>query len=250
MGLDVFSGVLLIAPLPVASADSGMEFKQENDFAIASELPVLPLIIVCLFFNPLPPSPPEKNTKLVVYWNNSVCLSVRLFMCLILSGWYLLNLVWWCIIMRQKNLLTIFIVKVTRRADIIKTWLFLIKITSLLICWYICYQTWFDSTESEAKVTCEKNWVTAFKVKVTAKVQNVSECLSRLYFLTHWTFCYQTWYVHTALWVRVPCRKTTTGSLSKYLQFQGHREGLYNQNMIISTISSKLLFAAKLGLIA
>ena len=32
-----------------------------------------------------------------------------------------------------------------------------------------------------------------FKVKVTAKFQNVHEWLSR-YFLNHWTFYYQTWY--------------------------------------------------------
>ena len=36
-----------------------------------------------------------------------------------------------------------------------------------------------------------KNLVTAFKVKVTAKVQNVSECLNGLYFLKHRTFCYK-----------------------------------------------------------
>ena len=38
--------------------------------------------------------------------------------------------------------------------------------------------------------------ITAFKVKVIAKVQNVNECLTGLYFLNHIhrTFCYQIWY--------------------------------------------------------
>ena len=40
-----------------------------------------------------------------------------------------------------------------------------------------------------------------FKVKVTAKIQNVSECLSR-YFLKCWTFYYQTWYCDASLWAR------------------------------------------------
>ena len=51
-----------------------------------------------------------------------------------------------------------------------------------------------------------KNGITAFKVKVTTKVQNVSECLSRLYFLNHRAFCYQIWYGDAASWARVSCR--------------------------------------------
>ena len=39
-----------------------------------------------------------------------------------------------------------------------------------------------------------KNGITAFKGKVTVKVQNVCECLSGQYLLNHRTFCYQTWY--------------------------------------------------------
>ena len=35
---------------------------------------------------------------------------------------------------------------------------------------------------------------TAFKVKDTAKVQNVNKCLSRWYLLKRQTFCYHTWY--------------------------------------------------------
>ena len=36
-----------------------------------------------------------------------------------------------------------------------------------------------------------ENGITVFKVKVTTKVWNVSECLSGWYFLNHRTFCYQ-----------------------------------------------------------
>ena len=50
-----------------------------------------------------------------------------------------------------------------------------------------------------------KNWITAFKIKVTAKVQNVSKCLSGWYLLNHRTFCYQTWYGDPA-WARVSHR--------------------------------------------
>ena len=51
------------------------------------------------------------------------------------------------------------------------------------------------------------NGITAFKVKVTAKVKNVSECLSGRYLLNHRTFCYQTRYGYAALYARVLCRK-------------------------------------------
>ena len=38
-----------------------------------------------------------------------------------------------------------------------------------------------------------KSGITAFNLKVTAKAQNVSECLSGQYFLNHRTFCQQIW---------------------------------------------------------
>ena len=43
-----------------------------------------------------------------------------------------------------------------------------------------------------------KNGITTFKVKVTAKVQNVSECFLGQYLLIHITFCFQTWYCYAA----------------------------------------------------
>ena len=43
-----------------------------------------------------------------------------------------------------------------------------------------------------------KNGITVFKVTVTGKVQNVSECLSGRYLLNQGTFCCQTWYCYAA----------------------------------------------------
>ena len=56
------------------------------------------------------------------------------------------NMVWLCSIIgqsvMQKNWFTLFNVKVTGRAYIIKIWLFLLY---LLNCWFVCNQAWFDS---------------------------------------------------------------------------------------------------------
>ena len=49
----------------------------------------------------------------------------------------------------QKDLFAIFKVKVTARAHVIKIWQFLLY---LLNCWSFCYQTWFDSKLSLARV--------------------------------------------------------------------------------------------------
>ena len=52
------------------------------------------------------------------------------------------------------------------------------------------------------KLECPvKKW--DYCVKVTAKVQNVSECLSGWYFLIRRTLCYQFWYGDPASWARV-----------------------------------------------
>ena len=93
----------------------------------------------------------------------SICPSVVLSVCPIVSAWYLLNhstifyflifflanLVLWCIIMRwwviYKNLFTLFIVKVTPRAYLIKIWLFLLYFLNY---WSVCNQSWFASTAS------------------------------------------------------------------------------------------------------
>ena len=88
-----------------------------------------------------------------------------------------------------------------------------------------------------------KNWITAFKIKVTAKVQNVSECLSGCYELQI-ILVPNLMYGDAASCARVSCRK-----LVHCLQCQGHSEGLYNQNMTISTLSSKLLVCLQPNLV-
>ena len=100
------------------------------------------------------------------------------------SFFYIPNLIWWCVIMRQcvmrKNWFTIFNVKVTARTYIIKLWLFFLY---FLNCCSICKQTWYGSRATRNQSVLWKNVITALKVKVTAKVQNVSESLSGWYFL-------------------------------------------------------------------
>ena len=65
-----------------------------------------------------------------------------------------------------------------------------------------------------------ENGITAFKVKVKAKVQNVSECLSGRYFLNHRTFCCQ-------LGMVMQQHKTEchVEKLVYCVQGQGHNEG-------------------------
>ena len=137
----------------------------------------------------------------------------------------------------QKSWFTIFNVKVAARAYIINIWLFLLYV---LNCWSVCNQTWFDSTPSEAGVSCrkKKNGITTLKVKVkvTAKVQNVSECLSETYLLNHRTSCYQ-----PGMIMQHHKPECHAEKLVHCVQCQGHSEDLYNQNMTIFTISSKLL---------
>ena len=87
--------------------------------------------------------------------------------------------------------------------------------------------------------------ITAFKVKVTAKVQNVSEYLSGWYHLNRRTFCYETWYGDAASLARVSCGK----KLVCYLQGQGHSKDSCDQNMALSTISSKLFISWQLNLV-
>ena len=76
-----------------------------------------------------------------------------------------------------------------------------------------------------------ENGITVFKVKVTAKVQNVNECLSGWYFVVmqHHEPEY-----HVEICCCCYC-------YLQLVQGQGHSEGLYDQNMTLSTIFSELL---------
>ena len=67
----------------------------------------------------------------------------------------------------------------------IKIWQFLLF---LLNCWSLCDQIWIDLYIIIGQSVLWRNWISVFKVKVTAKFQNVNECLSRWYFLNRLTF--------------------------------------------------------------
>ena len=82
-----------------------------------------------------------------------------------------------------------------------------------------------------------KNGVTAFKVKVTVKVQNVRECLSGQYLLNHRTF----FFTKPGRVMQHPKPECHAEKLVHCVQCQGHSEGLYNQNVTISVVSSELL---------
>ena len=74
----------------------------------------------------------------------------------------------------EKNMVLIFKVKVTARAYVIRVWLFTLY---LLNFWSFRIQTWWYIIISQ--IVQRKNEMAVFTVKVTAKVQNRSECLSR-----------------------------------------------------------------------
>ena len=63
----------------------------------------------------------------------------------------MLSIIRWCVM--QTIWFTIFNVKITARAYIIKIWLCLLYFLNY---WSICKQTWFDSTALEARVSCGK----------------------------------------------------------------------------------------------
>ena len=61
----------------------------------------------------------------------------------------------------------------TARAHMIKIWLFVLY---YLNCWFLGNQTWSDDAPLETRVSYGEKGITAFRVKVTAKGQNVNVC--------------------------------------------------------------------------
>ena len=114
----------------------------------------------------------------------------------------------------------------------------------LLNCWFFGNQTCLLDTASRAKVSSEENWITGFKVKVTAKGHNIS--LARWYLLNRKTFCYQTWYCDAPSWARKSCKKI--GLLfSRSRSQQGFKWSKYDSFYYIYWAADP--FATKLGLI-
>ena len=180
-----------------------------------------------------------------IYWNHSTA-SVSLCVWILSRGYLrtaqplVTDLAWWYIIMiqsvRRKKLLS----WRSRSqwgggAGFKKLWYEWLFLLYLLNFWSICNQTWFDGTSPKSRAACE-NCIAVFKVKVTAKDQNINEWLSRSCLLNHLTFCYQTWYDDASLWNRVSYRKIVF-----YLQGQGHSKGWYDQYMSVTALSFVLL---------
>ena len=63
--------------------------------------------------------------------------------------------------------------------------------------------------------------------------------LFRRFLLNHWTICRHTCCDGATSSARMSCKKKKKGC---YLQGQCHSEGLYNQNMTVSVVSSDLMF--------
>ena len=82
----------------------------------------------------------------------------------------------------------------------------------------------------------EKNWITEFKVKVTAKVQKVGEWSSGWHLLIRKIFCYQTWYSDAASWVGVSCREEMYTVFKVKVTARAHTIKIW-----LSAISSELL---------
>ena len=64
-------------------------------------------------------------------------------------------------------------------------------------------------------------WIVVFKVKVTAKLHNVIDCLSRWCLLKHWTFYFWTWYSDASFWARLSFKKICLLSSSSRSLFVG-----------------------------
>ena len=121
--------------------------------------------------------------------------------------------------------LQIILLKVTVRAYIIKIWV------SVLFSKQLVY---LQQNNIISRNNLWKNWITAFKIKVTAVIQNVSECFSGWYLLNQELFCYQTWYCDASSWARVPCRKVGL------LFSRSRSQQRVRMSVLVQMISSKL----------
>ena len=62
----------------------------------------------------------------------------------------------------------------------------------LLNCWTFCNWAWYGDASSWARVSCEKNWLTLFKVKVTVRASMIRILLFLPYPLNSCSFCSHT----------------------------------------------------------
>ena len=133
-----------------------------------------------------------------------------------------------------KNWFTIFSVKVTARACIIKIWLFLLYLN----CWSVCNQTCFDSTTSLAGVSYAKIGLLQSRSQQMFKM-SMNVCLDGIF----WTA------EHFV---------TKLGMVMQYHELESHVEklfvifkvkGSHDQSMTPCAISSELLILWKPDLV-
>ena len=159
--------------------------------------------------------------------------------------------VWLCSTINQSvmhktgSLCSVFNVKFTWRAYVNKIWLFLLvyHINSRSV----CNQTLFYHKASLAKVSCGKMGLLCTRSR-SQQMFKLSVCLnvSAQYLLNHSTFFFFTKLCMVVYYHEVMCRAE---KLVHYFQCQGHSRGLYNQNITVFTISSKLLVCLQPNLV-
>ena len=148
-----------------------------------------------------------------------------------------------CVI--QKNWFTVFNVKVTVRAYIIKVWLFLVY---LLHWWLVCNQIWFYGVAYKQECPVQK-WEYCIQGQGHREGSKCWWIFGQMIFsLCVWSCPLSiSWTVQpfffsklgmVAYYHEAMCHAET---FVHYLQCQGHSKGLYNQHITVFIISSKLL---------
>ena len=132
-----------------------------------------------------------------------------------------------------KNWFTIFNVKVTTRAYIVKIWLFL---QYLINCWSICNQTWLvvQHHKPECPVGKWNYFVSRSRSQRRFKML-VNVCPDSIFWTT------EHFVAKRGMVVQHHKPECHAEKLVHFLKCQGHSEGLYNKDMTISVVSSKLL---------
>ena len=147
---------------------------------------------------------------------------------------------WWSVMQKKIDSLSS-VSRLQQGLDTIKIWLdLLIFLTTGLLA------TKLGLIVQHHKLECPVEKLDyVFKVKVTANVQNVSECLSEWYLLNRRTFRYQTWNGDAASWTRASCEENWLLS-SRSRSQQGLMWSKYDYFFYFFWTADSL--AAKLGL--
>ena len=135
-----------------------------------------------------------------------------------------------------ENWFTVLNVKVTARADIIKTLLFLLY---LLNWWSVCHQTWFDSTASQVGMSCGKIGLLHSRSR--------SQQRFKMSLNIFWMISSEAQNIllpNLVLWCSImsQCYAEFCCCCCCYLQrqCQGHSKGWYGQNMTVCATASEV----------